>query len=205
MLIYIFYYFIISSFLKILNINNIVYIISLLFFDSKNRLFLLGIFLGIICSNIFKIIKNKTKFSKNMIIFILIEIIKISFFKSYPLLIIISVFLSFFLMFIKNNIKNNKFLIVLYVLLPLSSIFIYRIYYQDDKEAYLYITTLPTYIIIHLRINLFSVSIKSLIGFIIIFLVSLYMEKISNKDIKKRNIFMIFLILIIFIYYKYIC
>jgi len=178
--------------------------VSLIFFDSHNKLFFLAIFIGIILKNIYCIFKNKIKFDYNIILVLLIELFKIFLLKTSPIVLIFSSLFGLFLLLFKNNLIKNKILFVFYLFLPLSSIYFYKYYYQNGKESYIYVLLTTIYIIINCRINMLSLSIRSVLGFISILIICTYLETLDKYDIKKRNIIMIFLTLLLLIYYNYI-
>ncbi|MBO4600770.1 MAG: hypothetical protein J5634_00875 [Bacilli bacterium] len=208
MLFYFLYTLIFNNLLYLINVKEIYLLVINLFDNVNNNYFFLGIFIGIFFKLIyFSIKKFKDKRTYKYALLSLLDIFKILFISYNIYLIILGLVISLILKyFLKNNyISSNLIkllLIIIYIFTPILIIFILNsIYNKNDLSEVLLSFEVLVFIILFKPFELINVSIKTMIGFIIIFLFTFNTLK---KSIKKRNIILIFLLIITLIYYSVI-
>ena len=208
MLFYFLYILIFNNLLYLINVKEIYLLVINLFENVNNNYFFLGIFIGIFFKLIyFSIKKFKDKRTYKYALLSLLDIFKILFISYNIYLIILGLIVSLILKyFLKSNyISSNLiklFLIIIYIFTPILIIFILNsIYNKNDLSEVLLSFEVLVFIILFKPFELTNVSIKTMIGFIIIFLFTFNTLK---KSIKKRNIILIFLLIITLIYYSVI-
>ena len=198
MLFYVIYIFIFKYLIFSLNTPSIYLVITNTFENSNNKVFIMAIILGIFFKILFTSYKKiNLKLNLKLILIIFIDIIKTILFSYNMFLILTSIIFILLNEILKRkNIKINKYIsFIFYIFTPLSVL--YLIEKEEEKNIFI----LPSLIITIYKLNpsyLISMSIKSALGFIVLFLLSF---NIMNNN-KKRNIKMIFLIFTICLYYS---
>ena len=198
MLLYVIYIFIFKYLIFSLNTPSIYLVITNTFENSNNKVFIMAIILGIFFKILFTSYKKRNlKLNLKLILIIFIDIIKTILFSYNMFLILTSIIFILLNEILKRkNIKINKYIsFIFYIFTPLSVL--YLIEKEEEKNIFI----LPSLIITIYKLNpsyLISMSIKSALGFIVLFLLSF---NIMNNN-KKRNIKMIFLIFTICLYYS---
>ena len=208
MLFYILYIFIFKTLLYFINIKDIYKLINLIFYNTNNNYFFFAILIGIFIKLLLLSIKTKYKFKDliNIIIFITIDVIKIIFINYSLFLLIAALFISVLICFFKLNNKYTKnvtikiLLFIIYIITPLTSIYISDTFIKNNKcNNLILFSSITVFIICNNFYHIFDMSLKTLIGSLIIFLLSF---NIISEKIKKRNIILIFLLMIYLIYYS---
>ena len=206
MLFYIIYILIFKIFINLINVKSIYYIINVIFYNVNNKAYFIAILLGILIKGLICLIK-KIKY-KNLLkysLFIIIDIIKtIINFNIYFIIISILISLIFIYFESKNIYFQNKLfkilLFIVYIFIPITPIYIIK--NNFNKKLHTKIILIPSIITLIILIGPYSIiniDIKTLIGAIIIGLLSFNINNFKNK---KRNIIPIFLIIIYLIYYS---
>ena len=207
MFIYLLFSFIFCILIHFININYVLKIINLIFYNSHNNLLYIGVFLGILI----KILLN-TKITKDIykyIPLILLDILKIHLIKYNYILVIFSLLISIIYVFLLRKRINNKLIkilvIISYFISPISLIILIRIL---DNKISNYSVFLAPYLLIFIINNiniLFSFNLLNLLYFIIVLLFSFNMFNININIKQKRNITTIFLLLSYLFYYYFLC
>ena len=206
MLFYIIYILIFKIFINLINVKSIYYIINVIFYNVNNKAYFIAILLGILIKGLISLIK-KIKY-KNLLkysFFIIIDIIKtIINFNIYFIIISILISLIFIYFESKNIYFQNKLfkilLFIVYISIPITPIYIIKNNFNKKLRAeMILIPSIITLIILIGPYSIINIDIKTLIGAIIIGLLSININNFKNK---KRNIIPIFLIIIYLIYYS---
>lgn len=205
MLFYIIYILIFKIFINLINIKSIYLIINTIFYNVNNKAYFIAILLGILIKGLISISKKfKIKNVFKLSIFIIIDIIKtVLNFNIYFVLISVLISLIFTYFESKNIYFQNKiFKIILYICYisaPITPIYIIKNHLNNKlPDEIILIPSIITLIIIIGPYNIINIDTKTLIGVIIIGLLSFNINNFKNK---KRNIVPIFLIISYLIYY----